>query len=183
MFPPLRTTGDIPSFSKDAFHDESPTYPSPHTLFFPLDFKYNKGERVCICGASLTDQVPLGISHTLNIFNFFRSVVWSWHRCYYHFTDEEIEAQDVNSFSRATQLIANQDSDPGLSSSLTWVCPFYNNKFPLRSHCTLLPWTSVSSFIKWRRIRPRLARVSGPLWVICPTQDQLGTMAYPPAGL
>lgn len=70
MFPPLRTTGDIPSFSKDAFHDESPTYPSPHTLFFPLDFKYNKGERVCICGASLTDQVPLGISHTLNIFNF-----------------------------------------------------------------------------------------------------------------
>lgn len=31
--------------------------------------------------------------------------------------------------------------------------------------------------------RPGLAHVSGPLWMLCPMQDQLGTLAYPPAGL
>lgn len=61
--------------------------------------------------------------------------------------------------------------------------PFPLQHVPLTGHCSSLPYTSVSSSVKWRRIRPELANVSGPLWLLGPMQGQWGALAYPPADL
>lgn len=43
-----------------------PPHIHTHTLFFPPDFKYEKGRRFNTCGAPTTDRALLGILHALN---------------------------------------------------------------------------------------------------------------------